>query len=101
MIFATDGSAKKRHYLIADELVQGTVVAKDRVRRRFVEAIELGRDFRGFELLGKRGEAANVDEKNRDASRLPARRSQLVSKRAEIRILSRRTNLQQAERQRA
>jgi len=101
MIFATDGGAKKRHHLITDQLIQGTVVTKDGVRRRLVKAIELARNFRGLELLGKRGEAANVDEQDRDANRLPARRSQLVSKRAEVGILSRRANLQQTKRQRA
>ena len=101
MIVATDGGAKKRHHLITDELIQGTVVTKDGVRCRLVKAIELARDFRGLDLLSKRGEAANVDEQNRDDPSLPARRSQLVSKRAKIGILPRRTNLQQTKRQRA
>ena len=93
MIGTTDRGAEKSHHLITDELVQGTVVAKNRVRRRLVEAIELGSHFRGLELLGERGEAANVDEQDRDVDRLPARRSQLVSERAEVGIFSRRTNL--------
>jgi len=101
MIVATDGGAKKRHHLITDELIQGTIVTKDGVRCRLVKAIELARDFRGLDLLSKRGEAANVDEQNRDDPSLPARRSQLVSKRAKIGILPRRTNLQQTKRQRA
>src|SRR5688572_5222914 len=101
MIVATDGGAEKSHHLITDELIQSAVVAKDRVRRRLIKAIELGSHFRWLELLGKRGEAANLDEQDRDVDRLPARRSQLVSKRAKIGILARRTNLQQTKRQRA
>ena len=101
MIVAADRGAKKSHHLIADELVQSTVVTKDRVRRRLVEAIEPGSHLRRRELLGKRGEAANIDEQDRDVNRLPARRSQLVSERAKVGIFSRRTNLQQAKRQRA
>jgi hypothetical protein len=101
MILATYGSAKKCHDLIADEFIQSTVVAKDRIRRGRVKPIELIRDFGWLELLGQRGKAANIDEQDRDVHRLPARRSEFVSKRAKIGVLARRSNLQQPKRQRA
>jgi hypothetical protein len=57
-----DGRAKKRHHLIADQLVQGAVVTEDRFRCHLVEAVELRGDIRGMELLRERGKAADINE---------------------------------------
>src|SRR5581483_9634991 len=100
VIRALDGRAEKRHHLIADQLVQGTVVKKNRPRGDFVEAVQLDGQRRGLEPLRERGEAAHIDEQYRNYPRLPARRSELVSERAEIGVLSRRADLQQAKGQR-
>lgn len=101
MIVTIDRRAEKAHDLIAHELVESAVVAKNRSRRQVVEAIEPDGYVRRLELLGERCKAADVDEENRDVKSLPARRSQLVSKRAEVRIFPRGANLQQTKRQRA
>jgi hypothetical protein len=61
--------------------------------------IESPRYVRGMELFGERGKAADVGEQDRDVESLPARRSQLVSKRAEVGILPRRADLEQTKRQ--
>ena len=63
-----------------------------------VKAVEVGGDSVGIGFFGKRGISANVDEQNRELVELPSRRSKLVSKRAEIWVLSRRANLQHAKR---
>lgn len=87
--------AKERHHFIADELVERAIVAKDRVAGDLIESIESHGDFRGIHLFHQRGEAADVDEHDRDVFGLPARGSELVSKRAEMGILPRRAYLEQ------
>lgn len=86
VIAATNRRAEKAHDLIADEFVQSAVMAKNRFGRQLVKAIELGGYIRGLELLGERRKAADIDEYDRKDASLPARRSQLVSKRAKIGI---------------
>ena len=66
--------------------------------RDLVKAVEVRGDSVGIGFFGKRGISANVDEQNGKRMELPARRSQFISKRAKIRVLSRRTNLQQLKR---
>ena len=99
MIGPLDGRAEKTHHLIAHQLVQSAVVKKDRSGSDFIEAIEFDGDRRRFKPLRERREAAHIDEQDRYDPSLPARRSQLVSKRAEIGIFSRWPNLHQAKRQ--
>ena len=98
MIVAANRRAEKRHDLIAHELVQCAVIMKNGFGGEVVEAIELRHDFRGFKLLGERRKAANIDKQDRYVSSLPARRSQLVSERAEVGIFSGWTDLQKTER---
>ena len=93
MIIAAYGRTEKCHDLIADELVEGAVAVKNCPRSKLVETIESRRHVRGMELFGERGKAADVGEQDRDIERLPARRSQLVSKRAEVVIFPRRADL--------
>jgi len=58
-----------------------------------IKTVELRGHVGGTVLFGERSETADVDEQNRNDESLPARRSELVSKRAEVRVLSRRTDL--------
>ncbi len=62
MIRALHRRAEKRHDLIADELVQGAVVQKDRLRGDIVEAVQLSGHISGLKLFGERGKTADVDE---------------------------------------
>ena len=62
MIFALYGRAKKRHHLIADQLVQGAVVTEDRFCRDLVKAVELRGYVGGMELLRERGKPADIDK---------------------------------------
>jgi hypothetical protein len=62
MIFALQGRAKKRHDLIADQLIQGAVVTKDRFRCHVVEAVELRGYVGGMELLREGGKPADIDK---------------------------------------
>jgi len=58
-----------------------------------IKTVELRCHVGGALLFRQRSETTDVDEQNRDDKSLPARRSKLVSKRTEVRVLSRRTDL--------
>ncbi len=93
-----DRGAEEGHHLIADQLVQSAIMANDALCRQQVEAVQASSDFSRREPLREGSEAADIHEHDRYDERLPARRSELVSERAEIRVFARWTDLHKAKR---
>ena len=89
---------EERHRLVADKLVERAILFEDRLGRNRIKTIETLDDFSRRELFSERREAAHVDEQHRNIASLPARRSELVSQGAELRIFARRPNLHEVKR---
>ena len=100
VVFSAKRGAEESHNLIAHKFIQSAVVIKNQARSQGIKAVETLCNLSGGKLLGERGEAAHVNEQHGYSANLPARGSQLVSKRAELRVFPRRTDLDEAKRNR-
>ena len=82
VVFMGDGGAEERHHAIAEELVDGALVAMDRGEDDFEGAVHDAVDVLGIEPLRHRGEARDVGEHHGDGLALaldrPFRREDLL-----------------------
>ena len=66
VVLVRDGRAEQRHDAVAEELVDGALVAVDLGQHQLESAAHERMHFLRVEPLGQRGEARHVHEQHRD-----------------------------------